>query len=62
MSVTPDGDIYPCHQFVGLEEYKMGNLADGTFSEEIKKEFAGAHVYSKWRARTVGQVLLQWRV
>ena len=47
VSVTPDGDIYPCHQFVGLEEYKMGNLADGTFSEEIKKEFAGAHVYSK---------------
>ncbi len=47
VSITPDGDIYPCHQFVGHEEYKMGNLEDGTFSEEIKKEFAGAHVYSK---------------
>ncbi len=47
VSITPDGDIYPCHQFVGQEEYKMGNLADGTFREEIKKEFAGAHVYSK---------------
>lgn len=47
VSITPDGDIYPCHQFVGHEEYKMGNLEDGTFNEEIKKEFAGAHVYSK---------------
>lgn len=47
VSITPDGDIYPCHQFVGMEEYKMGNLSDGTFREEIKKEFAGAHVYSK---------------
>lgn len=47
VAITPDGDIYPCHQFVGHEEYKMGNLEDGTFSEEIKKEFAGAHVYSK---------------
>ncbi|MDD7402374.1 MAG: thioether cross-link-forming SCIFF peptide maturase [Butyribacter sp.] len=47
VSITPDGDIYPCHQFVGHEEYKMGNLCEGTFNEKIKKEFAGAHVYSK---------------
>ena len=47
VSITPDGDIYPCHQFVGHEEYKMGNLEEGTFNEDIKKEFAGAHVYSK---------------
>ncbi len=47
VSVTPDGDIYPCHQFVGMEEYKMGNLSDGTFREDIKKEFASTHVYSK---------------
>ena len=47
VSVTPDGDIYPCHQFVGHDEYKMGNLKDGSFREDIKKEFAGCHVYSK---------------
>ena len=47
VSITPDGDIYPCHQFVGHEEYCMGNIEEGTFNEEIKKEFAGAHVYSK---------------
>ncbi len=47
VAITPDGDIYPCHQFVGHEEYKMGSLEDGTFNEDIKKEFAGCHVYSK---------------
>lgn len=47
VSVTPDGDIYPCHQFVGHEEYCMGNIEQGSFNEAIKEEFAGAHVYSK---------------
>lgn len=47
VAITPDGDIYPCHQFVGHEEYKMGNLEAGTFDEKIKKEFAGSHIYSK---------------
>lgn len=47
VAITPDGDIYPCHQFVGHEEYKMGNLEEGTFNTDIKKEFAGCHVYSK---------------
>ena len=47
VAITPDGDIYPCHQFVGHEEYCMGNLEQGTFNTDIKKEFAGAHVYSK---------------
>ena len=47
VSITPDGDIYPCHQFVGHDEYKMGNIEEGTFNNDIKKEFAGWHVYSK---------------
>lgn len=51
VSITPDGDIYPCHQFVGHEEYKMGNLEEGSFREDIKKEFAGCHVYSKSACR-----------
>ena len=47
VAVTPQGDIYPCHQFVGHDEYKMGNLNDGTFDLDMKKDFAGANVYSK---------------
>lgn len=47
IAVTPDGDIYPCHQFVGHEEMKMGNLDEGTFDNEIKDYFAKTHIYSK---------------
>lgn len=47
VAITPDGEIYPCHQFVGHEQYLMGTLEDGTFNESIKEEFAGCHVYSK---------------
>ncbi|MCM1382223.1 MAG: SPASM domain-containing protein, partial [Muribaculaceae bacterium] len=39
--------IYPCHQFVGTDRYKMGNINEGTFNTDIKKEFAAAHIYSK---------------
>lgn len=51
VAITPDGDIYPCHQFVGMEEYKMGNIDEGTFNEEMKADFANCHVYSKPECR-----------
>lgn len=47
VAITPDGDIYPCHQFVGMDDYKMGNVDDGTFNPDMKKEFAAAHIYTK---------------
>ena len=51
VAITPDGDIYPCHQFVGMEEYKMGNIDEGTFNQEMKSDFANCHVYSKPECR-----------
>ena len=51
VAISHDGDIYPCHQFVGVEEYKMGNIHEGTFNTEMKKEFAAAHIYSKEECR-----------
>ncbi len=51
VAVTPDGDIYPCHQFVGNEDFKLGNLADGTLSEEIADTFKAAHIYNKPKCR-----------
>lgn len=51
VAITPDGDIYPCHQFVGKDEYKMGNIDEGTFDEKIKEEFANAHIYAKPECR-----------
>ncbi len=47
VAITPDGDIYPCHQFVGIEEYKMGSLVDGSFNTEMKEQFAKTHIYNK---------------
>ena len=47
IAVTPEGDIFPCHQFVGDDSFKMGNVLDGTFDESIKHTFALANIYSK---------------
>lgn len=47
LSVAPNGDIYPCHQFVGHEEYKMGNLKDGEINQTIRQTFEGCNVYTK---------------
>ncbi|HPR40185.1 MAG TPA: thioether cross-link-forming SCIFF peptide maturase [Oscillospiraceae bacterium] len=51
VAVTPDGDIYPCHQFVGKEEWKMGNLDTGELNAEIKDKFACSNVYTKQGCR-----------
>lgn len=47
LAVTPEGDLYPCHQFVGTEEFIMGNVFDGVTRPEIASEFASCHVYTK---------------
>lgn len=47
VAVTPDGDIYPCHQFVGIDNWKMGNIYDGEVNREIADYFAKTHIYSK---------------
>lgn len=46
-AITPDGDVYPCHQFVGKEEYCMGNVEDDTFDPEISKEFSQYNIYTR---------------
>ena len=47
VAITPDGDVYPCHQFVGHEEWKMGNVLDLSINKEMKDNFARATVYHK---------------
>lgn len=47
LAVTPWGDLYPCHQFVGEEKYLMGNVFEGIKAPEIQDEFAGCNVYTK---------------
>lgn len=47
MAVTPWGDLYPCHQFVGDEKYCLGNIWDGVKNKEIQNEFAQCNVYAR---------------
>ncbi len=45
--ITADGDIYPCHQFVGREQYKMGSLDTGVVKPELVQKFRHCHVMTK---------------
>ena len=47
MAVTPWGDLYPCHQFVGDEKFLLGNIFDGVHNTEIQDEFMSCNVYSR---------------
>ena len=51
LAVTPWGDFYPCHQFVGQEEFLMGNVDDGIVREDIRDEFKTCNVYAKEKCR-----------
>ena len=46
-AVTPDGDLYPCHQFVGREEYIMGNVTKGIENGELQERFSQNSIYHK---------------
>lgn len=46
MAVTPWGDLYPCHQFVGEERFKLGDIWTGVTNTEIQGEFADCNVYA----------------
>ena len=46
MAVTPWGDLYPCHQFVGEEKFKLGDIWTGVTNTEIQNEFAACNVYA----------------
>ncbi|HNR05617.1 MAG TPA: thioether cross-link-forming SCIFF peptide maturase [Bacillota bacterium] len=50
-AVTPDGELYPCHQFVGRKEYLMGDVWKGVSNKELQKEFSGNTVYHKEKCR-----------
>lgn len=47
LAVTPEGDLYPCHQFVGDRAFLMGNVFDGELDRDISAAFRDAHVYNK---------------
>ncbi len=51
LAVTPWGDLYPCHQFVGQEEFLMGNVEEGIVRTDIVDTFKKCNVYAKEKCR-----------
>ena len=51
MAVTPWGDLYPCHQFVGEEKFKLGDIWTGVTNHEIQDQFAACNVYAREECR-----------
>ena len=51
MAVTPWGDLYPCHQFVGDEKFLMGNVFDGVTNNDVREEFRSCNVYVRPECR-----------
>lgn len=47
IAVTPDGDIYPCHQFVGNKDFYMGNVYEGINNKKISSDFRKSNIYNK---------------
>ncbi len=47
MAVTPWGDLYPCHQFVGDEKYKLGDVWNGVTNEDLREEFRSCNAYAR---------------
>ena len=52
LAVTPRGDLYPCHQFVGNEPFLLGNVFEGIRRKEIVSEFKKNNVYTKEKCRS----------
>ena len=51
LAVTPWGDFYPCHQFVGQEEFLMGNVEEGIIRKDIRDQFKACNVYAKEKCK-----------
>ena len=47
MAVTPWGDLYPCHQFVGDEKFKLGDIWKGVDNKAVQDDFASCNVYAR---------------
>ncbi|MBO5454670.1 MAG: thioether cross-link-forming SCIFF peptide maturase [Clostridia bacterium] len=52
MAVTPSGDLYPCHQFVGDEKFRLGDIYTGVTNHKIREEFKQCNVYERSECRS----------
>ena len=47
LAVTPSGELYPCHQFVGEEEYRMGDVWSGVTNTALRERFRSCNAYAR---------------
>lgn len=52
LAVTPEGDLYPCHQFVGQTQFRLGSVFEGLSENPVRVEFYKSNVYEKTECRT----------
>jgi uncharacterized protein len=52
MAVTPWGDLYPCHQFVGEQAFRLGDIWNGVDNDAVQAQFAACNVYAREECRT----------
>ena len=52
LAVTPFGELYPCHQFVGDKAFLLGNVKEGVKNRELARTFGRVNVYSKPQCRS----------
>lgn len=51
VAITPDGEVYPCHQFLGNKDFLLGNIYDDNLNKELSNKFKKAHIYNKPKCR-----------
>jgi len=51
LAVSAQGDLYPCHQFIGRESFRIGNVSGGALRDDLIEQFRTAHVYAKAKCR-----------
>ncbi len=47
LAITPLGDIFPCHQLIENKDYRIGNIIDGSFNDDISRNFQNINIYTK---------------
>lgn len=52
LAVTPEGDLYPCHQFVGLKQFKVGNVGADEINMDIQASFKESNIFTKGKCRS----------
>ncbi len=51
LAITPEGDIYPCHQFAGNEDFRLGNVSDSSINDDMRLDFRNTNIFTKEKCK-----------